>query len=186
MRAFTAVMRDPGVQVRACASAMHETGNPFFAWEAIQICIERGREFPDWVLVYLRQSADRMQSPKARQAQDLRSVLPWVFNFPKKSGPGSLLNPDPDPYDRSLLAIKFAIRIEKGEKPFEALRNACNDTLPPGRADTIDDKTLRGWMVKEFRTKEFFRTRAAWQAVARKYYRNLYRSFEELSREIAS
>jgi hypothetical protein len=177
----TAVMQDPSIQIKARLYAMAETDNPLNIWEAIQICIEHKKEFPDRVLAYLWECAERMQSEKAKQAHDLRSILPWILAFPRKLGPGgTLLKP---PGDHMTFAIRFAIRIEQGEKPFEALRNACNDVLPD---DTVDDKTLRSWIMKEFETKKFFRTNADWKTVTRKHYSELFRQIEELSREIAS
>ena len=185
MAQWTAMLRNPDLLLRAAIHGLATTGNPYYAWEAIQISITHKKKFPSAVLNYLLQCAERMQSREARQTQDLRKSLPWVFDFPQgPKAPKHLLDPDGDPNNKPLLAIRFAIRLES-EKPSTALRNACNDALCKERADRIDDKTLRAWILREFELKHWPRTRAEWRAACRAHYHERGRQLGELAREFA-
>jgi hypothetical protein len=101
------------------------TGNPYFAWFEIDRCAEANTPLPQWVLVYLVQCAGRMLSMKAQQTSDLRKVLPWVLGFPKKRGPGNLLDPVGGP-KRVFFTLEFGIRVLRGEDTVTARRDACN------------------------------------------------------------
>jgi hypothetical protein len=136
--------RDPDFWLRGWHSELKRTGNPYFAWKAIGVCIERNKAFPEWLLSYLGGCADRILSEQAAEARDLRKVLPWALGFPnlfdpsqRKPGPGNLLNPYGP--DRSMFALRFAIRIEEGEKPLAALRNAYNEAFDETN-DTADER----------------------------------------------
>jgi hypothetical protein len=145
-----------------------DTGNPYYAWLTIELCIKHEKEFPNWLRRYLLQCAERMQSGDAKKTGDLRKVLPWVFGFSKKSGPGSLLDPDKDvagTIERRGFAFHFATKIEQGERPSTALVSACNETFDQRRADKINEKTLRSWIVKEFGLKRWPHTPAEWESV---------------------
>ena len=75
---------NPSVQLAASESLWNETHNPVFVWDAIEICTDEKQELPAWVVAYLGQTAKRMSSPKAREAKDLRKVLPVILGFPKR------------------------------------------------------------------------------------------------------
>jgi hypothetical protein len=126
-----------------------------------------------------------MGSGRAKTTGDLRKILPWVLGFSKKkAGPGNMLDPDHDPYDKPLFALKFAIMIELEEKPLTALRNACNLHLDQKRADKIDDKTLKSWIVKAFNLKKWPVRNAEWKLIVRKHFSDLKTLLEERSRQI--
>jgi hypothetical protein len=160
------------------------SGNPFYLWLAVEVCIKHEEEFPNWLRLYLLQCAERMQSDDAKTTGDLRKVLPWVFDFSKKSGPGSLLDPDKDvagAAERMGFAFRFATKLAQGEKPSAALVNACNEMFDQGRADKITEKTLRNWIVKEFGLKRWPHTTAEWdsaKSIARERV-SRYQSFVE-------
>jgi hypothetical protein len=87
---------DPDFLLRAAVSELRRTGNPYYAWAAIRICISHKHAFPEWLSAYLENCADRMLSDEASKARDLRKVLPWILGFPslldparRKSGPGN-------------------------------------------------------------------------------------------------
>jgi hypothetical protein len=120
---FEVVRHDPDFRVDMFLHALADTGNPYYAWQALGVCLKHKKEIgtkryelhvPEWLAAYLQQCIERMGSDRARKASDLREVLPWVFDFAKKAGPGNLLDPDHDPDDKLLFAIKFAIKIEQG------------------------------------------------------------------------
>jgi hypothetical protein len=143
------------------------SGNPYFVWLAIEICVKHEKEFPSWLRRYLLQCAERIQSGEAKKG-DLRKCLPWVFGFVKDSGPGNLLDPDKGAdiaAKRKRFAFHFAAEIAQGEKPSAAMADACNETLDQERADNITEKTLRSWVVKEFDLKRWPRTAAEWDSV---------------------
>jgi hypothetical protein len=53
--------------------------SPYYAWKAIETCIKRKKEFPEWVKEYLVGCAERMQSDRAARAGDTRKQLSWIF-----------------------------------------------------------------------------------------------------------
>ncbi|HWX58783.1 hypothetical protein [Bradyrhizobium sp.] len=147
-----------------------ETRNPFYAWQALGICLKYQKKIPGWLVAYLVQCIVRMQSDRAKRSGDLLKALPWVFGFPKKKpGPGNLLNPNRKPYDKALFAYQFAKRIDQGEKPLAALRNTCNEHFGQKRAD-IDEKTLKGWLVKAFDLEKWPRHAAEWKPIVHKHF----------------
>jgi hypothetical protein len=112
------------------------TRGGYFAWQAIQICIWHERKFPTWIIDYLSQCAERMQSDRARRDSDVRKTMQWIFEFPKnKPGPGGL-NQDRE-LQRELqkwaFAVDFAQQIRQGEDPIEARKNAAIEFLPDNR-----------------------------------------------------
>jgi hypothetical protein len=176
-----AARHDPGVKLAMALHRLSTTYNPYFAWEAIDVCVKEKRKFPDWVVEYLGIVAECMLSEQARAAHDLRKVLPEILGFDSKLGRGSLLNPDGDlPPDADLFAIKFACAIEM-MKPPAALRYAYDDLFD----DVLDDKTLRKLLLKMFNQEKWHRSQSEWKEVARAHYRALWNLPEELSREIA-
>jgi hypothetical protein len=184
-KTIEAVIRnpDPDFVLRGARGELADTGNPYYAWMAIQVCIEHEKEFPDWVLAYLGECAERMMSDKARkEGRDIRKALPWIFGFPnvldpsqRKRGPGNMLDPYGGP-DTLTFALRFAVRLEQGEQPSAAMSNACNDVFD-GREASADEKTLRRWLLKEFNLKKSPKTAEEWKKVARRHYRSLGESF---------
>lgn len=90
---FEVVRHDPDFRLDMFLCAFADTSNPYYAWQALGVCLMHKREIPDWLAAYPEQCVERMGSDLARQASDLARVLPWVFDFSKKSGPGNLLDP---------------------------------------------------------------------------------------------
>jgi hypothetical protein len=140
-------------ELDSARKSFESTGNPHYAWKAIDCCIKNELVvFPPWLTMYLGQCAQRMLSGKAMQAADLRKVLPWVFGFPQKHGPGKLLNP----YfgtRRLSFSLEFANRILNGESPATAKRNACNAAFT-GKDAEVDDKTLERWLLQSLDLKK--------------------------------
>jgi hypothetical protein len=183
---FEAVKRDPNFWLSGAVRELADTGNPYWAWNAIQVCIQHQKEFPDWLLVYLGECAERMMSDQAKESGDLGRVLPWIFGFPsvldptqRKRGPGNLL--DPLGPDRSWFALRFAIRLENGERLSAAMQNAANDVFDGINANA-DEKTLRRWLLKEFDLKDRPSNVGEWKAAAREHFR-LFPPKEEASCE---
>jgi hypothetical protein len=179
------VKDDPDFIIEGARAEFADTTNPYYAWLAVEVCVKHKKEIPDWLRDYLLRCAERMQSDASKR-RGLREVLPWVFGFSKKAGPGNLLDPQRDGVDRMLLAIKFAIKIELGEKPSAALASACNETFDQMRADKIKDKTLRSWLRAEFGgLKKFPRTNAEWRSIARNHYISLDKFFLDYAARIS-
>jgi hypothetical protein len=151
-------------------SALADTANPYYAWQALDVCLKHKKELPDWLAAYLEQCIERMRSDRARQASDLRKVLPWVFDFPMKAGPGKLLDPGRDPDNKLFFALRFAIKLEQGEKLSTV--SACEEVLGQGRAEKIAEKTLKSWLVKVFYLKKWpaRATEDDWKRIAREHF----------------
>jgi hypothetical protein len=183
---FAVVTRDPDFLLDMFFQAIADTGNPYYAWQALSVCLKHKKEIPDWLAAYLEQCIERMASNRARKAGDLREVLPWVLGFSKKAGPGNMLDPDHDPEDKLLFAIKFAIKIELGEKLSTALTNACEEVLGQERAEKIAEKTLKSWLVKVFSLKKWPARATAddWKRIAREHYGAEFALIEERFRRI--
>jgi hypothetical protein len=172
---YEALRDDPDFWLLGAVSEFEATGNPYYAWMAIRVCIKHKKAFPEWLLAYLEICADRMESDQARARGDLRAILPWILGFPnifdsapRKPGPGNLLAPEGP--DRAMFALRFAIRLEQGEKPLTALRNACNDGLD-GIDRDADEKTLQRWLVKRFGLERWTSNADEWKTVCRENYK---------------
>jgi hypothetical protein len=191
-----AVWRDSDVWLAGWIDLLADTGNPYYAWLAIDVCIRHQKEFPKVLVAYLAQCAERMKSDRAKKHGDLRKVLPWVFGFPdllernqRKRGPGNLLDPDGGDPDFSF-GLRFAIRLMEGEDPHAAMRNACNDVFDEKNASR-DDKTHQNWLLKSFNLKEWPSTAEEWKTIAREHYGSFWKSLrkhweEKKSRETLS
>jgi hypothetical protein len=174
---FEAVRRDSDFWLAAWIGELVETGNPYFAWMGIDVCIKHKKEFPEVLLAYLADCAERMKSDRAKKSGDLRKILPWVFAFPdllernqRKRGPGNLLDPMkmkmPDPR----FGLRFAIRLAEGEAdPLVAMRNACNDVFD-GEDASRDDKTYQKWLLEFFGLTEWPSTAEEWKTITREHY----------------
>jgi len=180
LEAWVAAMLSPDGQLESSAFWLKKTNNPTYAWRAIAICTTYKKEFPEWVVAYLAECAERMDSQRAKKSNDLRKNLPWILAFPKKHGPGNLLNPEHghDP----LFVLKFVARVLQGEPPIDAMRDACNDVFDEQTA-AVDDKTLRRWLLKMFDLKEPGPANPAeWKRIARRYLAAVIKSWRNYQR----
>jgi len=122
-------------------------GNPYWVWVQIGICCRWSQDFPDWVLSYLAQCAERMiPPPDAARERDLRKVLPKIFGFPKNSrGAGHLLNPggwhDARWIEYAKAATTYKRWIKRGANQKSALREARLAGDPKVLLH-LDDRTL--------------------------------------------
>ena len=178
------LLRDPGFMLGGAQLGLEETGNPYWAWYAIDICIKAKIPFPDWLTAYLSQCADRMLSDEAKETRDLRKVLPWILDFPKKHGPGNPLNVNSDQHKKAF-ALAFACRLDKGEDPSGARRNACNDILD-GEQANVDDRTLQRWLLDVFGLKEAPANVEEWKNVTHEYYRPYLWAIRDLEQRAKS
>ena len=111
--------------VLTCAFAQwRDSQNPYFVWQAIEVCTREKIEFPAWAREYLAECAQRMLSPAAAEVSDLRKVLPAIMGFATSRDRGNLLNPDGDAWRYLDVAARFAREIATGAKPSDALSNA--------------------------------------------------------------
>lgn len=163
-------------------AAWSETGNPVFVWIAIDACSRENIEFPDWVRLYLADCAQRMLSPTAEAASDVRKVLPRIMGFSLKRGPGKPLKPFGNDWQHMDVAISFMGGIAKGAKPTAALRSAF-ERLGAKAADKMDERTLLSHIKKFFEVSRAPRTNAGWRqailAWASEAYGPLVKEFRE-------
>jgi hypothetical protein len=188
--------RHPDYLLDIALLRFRDTGNAFYAWEAISVCIKHKKAFPKVLLDYLEQCAERVSSDPAKKPGDLRKVLPWVLGFPnvfdparRKRGPGNPLNPQSqDKRIRGVFALRFAMRIENGQEPLEAMRDACSDVFD-GRQANADEKTLQHWLCEEFNLKKWISNADEWKAVTGKYHSGcidfIRTHWEKISRDSA-
>jgi hypothetical protein len=177
-------IKEPGLKLRTARFFWEDTQNPAFVWRAIEICIspDTQAEFPTWVRQYLADCARRMFSPASIEKSDLRKALPGIMGFALKRGPGNPLNLGTD--DQFVLpAMKFAIEIEKGAKPTDALRAASESLDPAGRTN---EKTLQLHIKRYFSLAKAPRTNAEWKRAIRAWYIEAFGPFISEFREISS
>jgi hypothetical protein len=183
IKALFAVLNDPDLRLKVQQGSFALNGNPIHAWEAIDICFEHKREFPDWLSAYLAGCAKRLLSDDVKEANDVRKVLPRVFGFRKtKRGPGNMLAARRNDYNRTPFALAFAVKINNGVKPSDALKRACEAL---DEDDNFDDKTLRGWVLDFFEQEKWLRSNAEWKSVVRNQFMGVARLVQEKYREIA-
>jgi hypothetical protein len=180
-----ALARDPDLLLPRAHSKLEITGNPYYAWLAVDICVKANRPFPDWLTAYLAQCAHRIASDKAKEARDLRKILPWVLGFPSKRGPGTPLNNVDRIQHKRAFAIEFAIQIEAGNEPAAARLNACNATFE-GKYASVDDRTLQRWLLDVFGLRKAPSNVEEWKKITRKYFEPLGRAIEDLEQRIKS
>jgi hypothetical protein len=160
---FEPLLNDPDFKLESAFESYTESGNPYFAWEAVKVCNSHNKPFPDWLCAYLGDCADRITSPEAAAGgHDLRKVLPWIFGFPNKRGPGNLLKPTESAEELCDFAYKFAFRVAKGEQPSAAMRDACIDAFD-GKMAEADEKTLRRWLCRVFDLKDWPADQTQWK-----------------------
>ena len=158
------LLRDPDFTLDLFAQSFADDGNPYYAFMAIGICRKHGKQFPDWVNAYLDQVVERMELDEAKETDDLREVLPKIFGFPKRRGPGKLLNPG-DNHKRILFAMKFkSLLFQKGQEPKQAMANAYN-AIFDGKNDNVDDRTLQRWLREEFSLSKLPSTTQEWKKI---------------------
>jgi hypothetical protein len=179
-----ALSSDPNFWLPRAQSRLEVTGNPYYAWLAVDICVKANRPFPDWLTAYLAQCAHRMASDRAKEAGDLRKILPWVLGFPNKRGPGNPLNFDRI-QQKTDFAIEFAMQIEAGNKPAVARLNACNATFE-GKYANVADRTLQRWLLDVFRLRKAPSNVEEWKKIIRKYFEPLGRAIDDLEQQTKS
>jgi hypothetical protein len=154
--------------IEAMRSLFERSGNPHYAWYAINLCSKDNTPFPNWLGAYLDQCSERMVSDKARQTSDLRTVLPWALGFPKKRGSGKLLNPYRDE-KRLDFIIQFGTLILQGYDPATARRDACNNVFD-GKAADVDDRTLMRWVLEDLDLKKAPGSAEQWENAVGNYF----------------
>ena len=171
---FEPVLNEPDFLLESAFEAYTETGNPYFAWEAIEVCNAHIRPYPDWLRAYLGDCANRMTSPEAAAGgHDLRKALPRIFGFPNKRGPGNLLNPTEGAERQCDFAYKFAFRVSKGEKLTPAMRDACIEAFGGTMAEA-DEKTLRRWLCRVFGLKEWPTDQTQWKKIFIEHFKSVF------------
>jgi hypothetical protein len=170
-----ALGRDSEVMLLVAQSELEESGNPYYAWFAVEICIKAKEPFPDWLTAYLAGCAHRMLSKKAKDARDLRKILPWVLGFPSRRGPGNPLEVNQNQHKKAF-ALEFAIRMDTGDEPAAARLNACNAVFE-GKYANADDRTLQRWLLEVFGLKKAPSNVKEWKKVTDKYYQPLLWAF---------
>jgi hypothetical protein len=180
------LIRDPDFWIRMYRSGWEKTASPVYAWQAVAVCTEHKKPFPDWVMGYLAVVAKRMASDDARAAKDLRAVLPGIMGFPAKpSGPSRPLDPSAQGknYNVLLLKLLFASAIEEGREPSEALDNALA-SLPSDIADR-DDKTLWRWLMLDLDLKRKPSTNAEWKTALRVQFGSFLAFMENMEDKVS-
>jgi hypothetical protein len=161
------------------------TGNPYYVWQTIEICIREKINLPYWVNQYLAECAQRMLSPDATKSRDLGRVLPRIMGFPQKRGPGHSLEPDRESHLFFKPAWTFLFEIEKGKKPTAALRSAF-EVLDQEVCDKMENKTLLRHIKKFFFITEKPRTNAEWKRALHGKITEKFGPFMDEIREISS
>jgi hypothetical protein len=159
---------DQEIMAHYCAR-WQDSGNPYYVWEAMDICSSRKLAFPDWVRCYLDQCAQRMVAAQTRTSKGLKEILPRVLGFPRKRGAWHPLQPEGKASEFMASAVVFATAIEKGMRPTDALSEAYM-VLGQRQADKIDAKTLREHIKKLYGVKKAPRSNAEWKALLRAWY----------------
>jgi hypothetical protein len=146
---------------------------PVHYWLAINVCIREQYQFPDWVMAYLGQCAQRVLSDRTKQTKNERKTLRWILGFPKK-GMGS--KKPLDPRDEIFLGARrhafakvFVKHLDRGEDPAEARGNAGLAIFD----EVEDDRTLRKYLREEFQVRKLPRTIKEWEPVVDRYLNNV-------------
>jgi hypothetical protein len=167
-------LNEPDFLLKSAVKSYTETGNPYFAWEAIKVCNTHSKPYPDWLRAYLGDCANRMTSPEAAAGgHDLRKVLPRIFGFPNKRGPGNLLNPTEGAEQLCDFAYKFAFRVLKGQRATAAMRDACIEAFDGTMAET-DEKTLRRGLCHVFDLKEWPTDQTQWKTIFIEHFKSIF------------
>ncbi|MBR1155251.1 hypothetical protein [Bradyrhizobium sp. JYMT SZCCT0428] len=180
-----AIACDPDLLLPRAQSKLEVTGNPYYAWFAIDICVRTNKPFPDWLTAYLGQCAHRMASNKAKAAGDLRKILPWVLGFSSKRGPGNPLNYVDRIHHKRAFALEFATQIEAGDEPAAARLNACN-AIFAGKYANVDDRTLQRWLLEVFGLRKAPSTAEEWRKIIHKYIQPLGRAIDDFEQRTKS
>jgi hypothetical protein len=52
---FNVLDDDPDFKLTTCVTGFKETANPYYVWQAIRVCTEHNKAFPEWVIrTYLK------------------------------------------------------------------------------------------------------------------------------------
>ena len=74
------MLNDPDFKLESAFKSYTETGNPYFAWEAVKVCNSHNKPFPDWLCTYLGDCANRLTSPEAASVIALEVGGAGVYN----------------------------------------------------------------------------------------------------------
>ncbi len=173
---FINFSRNPVVRLWLFSELWKQTENPIYVWKAIKFCARNQLGFPDWVCTYLAECAERMSSPDAGVASDVRKALPQILGFALMRGRGSALRPLGDEWKYLVPAARFALEIVRGTKPSAALRSAF-DHLDAGVADKMDDKTLMSHIKQQFGIKRAPRSNAEWNGIIKAWAFSVFGPF---------
>jgi hypothetical protein len=179
-----ALERDTDFMLGGAQLGLEETGNPYWAWYGVDLCIKAKKPFPDWLAAYLAQCADRLLSDRAKGARDLRKILPWALGFPNKRGPGNPLDIGRDRHKR-MFALAFAIQLDKGDDPSAARLNACN-AMFEGKYANVDDRTLQRWLLDVFGLKKAPPNVTEWKNVTNEYFEPYSLAIRDLQQRMKS
>jgi hypothetical protein len=162
---FSALLHNPAAGITLYLTMWKLTQHPAYAWRVIGICAEKGIPMPPEITTYLGGVAARMEG--AKQASDLRAVLPKIMGFPakEKKGPGKPLDPDDDlgvDSDDIRLAILFATELSRGRRVSKALENATAKL--PAHFGSLDERSLKKRIAKAACLEIMPSTAAEWQA----------------------
>jgi hypothetical protein len=169
---FTDEIFAPIAQVEVRRHLRRREGNPYYVWEAIDICHKHGLYFPPWIRAYLADCASRMTAPDATHG-DLRKALPKIMGFNMKPG-ANLLRPDgpDDSGDDMLLAMRFVNEhVWLGRTREQALSNACVGLNP--ELLSMESKSLLARIRKVFGIERTPRTRDEWKAAIKPLFMSL-------------
>jgi hypothetical protein len=136
-----------------------ETNNPVFVWREIGFCIGASAPLPQWVTSYLLACSVRLKAAESG-AEDIKTVLPDVFGFELRRGPGNPLSAVARISHDERYALEFSAAILRGEKPDKARESAYNKCSRKGNAD---EKTLRERLKNFFSEKRFHPTNKEWK-----------------------
>jgi hypothetical protein len=136
-----------------------ETNNPIFVWREISFRMGASEPLPQWVTDYLLACAARLNAAESGE-EDVKTVLPGVFGFELRRGPGNPLSAVARASHDRLYALEFSAAILRGEKPSEARDSAYNRC---SRTANGDEKTLRERLKKFFSVDQFHSTNTDWK-----------------------
>jgi hypothetical protein len=186
VRFFDAWGSDTDNQLAHGRAFWEESGNPYYVWEAIDICAKNKLDLPPWVRSYLDLCArNMMNAAQSKASKDLRESLPGILSFPAKRGRGHPLRPDGEGTEYMTAAMVFAAEIAKGQKPKDALHKA-SESLDRPLADDIGDKTLLEHIKRQFGVKKAPRTNAEWNRLIRAWYLGTFGRLEMRFRDLST
>jgi hypothetical protein len=158
-------MKEWRANQRGLRDQWEKTGNPLFVWVEIAYCLDGKDPLPEWVNEYLRQSGRRMLSKKASDAPDLRSLLPWIFDFRGRRGPGQPFRALKEMRELERYPMEFAAQILSDAQPAPAqARSNAAITLSKHNKHP-DDRTLQRHLTKFFKVKAAPQDNEGWRKI---------------------